>query len=103
MAYRIRFTRRAVRDLDQLYDSINAPESEAAVRWFLKLQETIGLLASSPNMGMVTHEDASRHQLIYGNKPHLYRVIYEINDDMRLVTVLQIRHGKRHAFRPLEL
>jgi len=97
MAYRIRFARRAARDLDQLYDSINAPESEAAVRWFLKLQETIGLLASSPRMGMVTHEHALRRQLVYGNKPHFYRVIYEVDDAAHLVTVLQIRHGKRHA------
>ena len=95
MAYRISFTRRAVRDLDQLYDSINAPGSEAAVRWFLKLQDAISLLASTPLMGMVTHEGASRRQLIYGNKPHFYRVIYKVDDDARLVTILQIRHGKR--------
>jgi plasmid stabilization system protein ParE len=95
MAYRVSFARRAVRDLDRLYDSINAAESDAAVRWFLKLQETIGLLASSPHMGALTHKDASRRQLVYGNKPHLYRVIYKLDDDASIVIVLQIRHGKR--------
>jgi len=95
MAYRVSFARRAVRDLDRLYDSINAAESDAAVRWLLKLQETIGLLASSPYMGAVTHEHASRRQLVYGNKPHFYRVIYKADEDTSLVTVLQIRHGRR--------
>jgi len=42
---------------DRLYNSIDAAESNAAMRWFLKLEETIGLLASSPHMGAVTHED----------------------------------------------
>jgi toxin ParE1/3/4 len=98
MAYRTSFTRRAVHDLDRLYDAINAPESEAAVRWFLKLQETIRLLASTPRMGAVTHEDGSRRQLVYGNKPHFYRVSYKVDEDTNLVTVLQIRHGRRGPF-----
>jgi len=95
MPYRVSFTRRAARDLDDLYSSINAPNSEAAIRWFLKLEETINLLASTPRMGATTHEDASRRQLVYGNKPHFYRVIYMVDDATRIVTILQIRHGRR--------
>jgi plasmid stabilization system protein ParE len=95
MPYRVSFARRAALDLDQLYHSINAPESQAAVRWFLKLEERIRLLAVTPRMGAVTSENPSRRQLIYGNKPHLYRVIYKVDDSAQTVTVLQIRHGRR--------
>jgi plasmid stabilization system protein ParE len=95
MPYRVSFARRAALDLDQLYNSINAPDSQAAVRWFLKLEETIKLLAFTPRMGAVTRENPSRRQLIYGNKPHLYRVIYKVDDSAQTVTVLQIRHGRR--------
>jgi mRNA-degrading endonuclease RelE of RelBE toxin-antitoxin system len=31
--------------------------------------------------------------LLYGAKPHVYRVIYEIDEPRRVVRVLTIRHG----------
>jgi toxin ParE1/3/4 len=40
-----------------------------------------------------------RH-LLYGKKPHVYRVIYDIDEQRQLVTVLTIRHGARE---PAEL
>jgi toxin ParE1/3/4 len=46
-------------------------------------------------MGAVTHEDSLRRQIIYGNKPHFYRIIYKVDDGQHLVTVIQIRHGKQ--------
>ena len=38
--------------------------------------------------------------LLYGKKPHVYRVIYQIDEQRQLVTVLAIRHGARE---PAEL
>lgn len=35
-----------------------------------------------------------RH-LLYGKKPHVYRVLYEIDEPQRTVWVLTIRHGAR--------
>jgi plasmid stabilization system protein ParE len=95
MAYQVRFTSVAKRDLNHLWLSINAPESPAAVRWFLKLEQSIALLATSPRMGPVTHEDPHVLHLIYGNKPHHYRVLYEIDDAQKRILVLSIWHGKR--------
>jgi len=37
------------------------------------------------------------HHLLYGNKPHIYRVIYSVEDARKNVTILTIRHGARKA------
>jgi plasmid stabilization system protein ParE len=95
MAYRINFTRRARRDYLALYESINAAESVPAQLWFNRLDETIALLAVTPRMGFVTHEDQTVRQVIYGNKPHVYRILYDIDDADRRVDILSIWHGKR--------
>jgi hypothetical protein len=36
---------------------------------------------------------AEVRQLLYGRRPHVYRVLFTIND--RVVYVLHIRHGRR--------
>jgi plasmid stabilization system protein ParE len=95
MAYRVNFTRRARRDYLTLYESINAAESVPAQLWFRRLDETISLLAVTPRMGSVTHEDKTVRQVIYGNKPHLYRILYDIDDVDSRVDILSIWHGKR--------
>jgi len=95
MAYRVRLTRLARRDLEQLWESINATESAAASRGFDRLQETIALLATAPRMSSVTHEDKTVRQVIYGNKPHLYRILYDIDNHDQRVDILSIWHGRR--------
>lgn len=95
MPYRVSFTRRAARDLDNLYAYIHAQDSAGAERWFQRLEELIRSLTSAPRMGTVTPEDSSHRQLVYGNKPHLYRIIYIIDDASKLIVILQIRHGRR--------
>jgi toxin ParE1/3/4 len=102
IAYLVEFSRRAARDLANLYSHINAKESAGAARWFNGLEETILHLEHSPRLEVVTHEDDTLRQLIYGNKPHFYRVIYEVDDASNLVTVLQIRHGRQRAFRSIK-
>ena len=39
-----------------------------------------------------------RH-LLYGNPPGVYRVIYRVLENKKLVHVLHIRHGARRKFR----
>jgi mRNA-degrading endonuclease RelE of RelBE toxin-antitoxin system len=40
-------------------------------------------------------EDGGLRQLLYGRRPHVYRIIYEIDEGNRIVSVLHIRHGAR--------
>jgi toxin ParE1/3/4 len=95
MPYSVSFTRRAARDLDHLYGYIHAEDSAGAERWFLRLEKLILSLASAPRMGPATPENPSHRQLIYGNKPHLYRIIYTVNDVSKNIVILQIRYGRR--------
>jgi len=95
MAYRINFTRRARRDYLQIFESINAAESLPAQAWLNRLEETITLLAVTPRMGAETHENKTVRQVIYGNKPHLYRILYDIDDADQRIDILSIWHGKR--------
>jgi plasmid stabilization system protein ParE len=41
--------------------------------------------------------------LLYGKKPHIYRVIYRIAERLKEVEILHIRHGAMDRFKPKEL
>ena len=104
MIYRVELTERAARDLDALYVEKRASESPAAARWYNRLEEAVYALQSHPGRCPAAPEAGEsrrplRH-LLYGKKPHVYRVLYEIDERRQLVTVLAIRHGARE---PAEL
>ena len=103
MAYLVRIASRAERDLVSLYEEINAPDSAPARRWYQGLKEAILGLAERPNRCPVTPENKRFRHLLYGSKPHLYRVIYRVDQRPRQVDVLHIRHGARRKFRVSDL
>jgi len=39
----------------------------------------------------------------YGKKPNVYRVIYEVDEELQTVWVLTIRHGARRKVKASEL
>jgi toxin ParE1/3/4 len=95
-------TLRAGRDLDDLYQQIRGAESPAAARWYNGLEKAIRTLERLPRRCPVAPEAGKvkrqlRH-LLYGRKPHVYRVLYEIDEPHRVVHVLTIRHGARDKF-----
>ena len=107
MTYLVEFAARAVRDLEILYVEKNAAESHAATRWYNGLEQAVYALALYPYRCPVAPEARRakrklRH-LLYGKKPHVYRVIYEVDEGLPVVWVLTIRHGalrKLQAVRP---
>jgi plasmid stabilization system protein ParE len=94
---------RAQRDLSGLYDWIDASETDAALAWYRGLKDAILTLRNDPNRCSSTPEDRGLRHLLYGNKPHIYRVIYRVSDKQRQVDVLHIRHGARREFAHAEL
>jgi plasmid stabilization system protein ParE len=95
MAYLVNITSRAERDLAQLYSRINAENSGAALKWYLGLKDAILSLEGHPSRcPVIRTRDKLRH-LLYGHKPHLYRVIYRVLEKQKRVEVLHIRHGAR--------
>lgn len=88
MAYAVSITPRAERDLALLYEEINAASFDAALT----------CLAEMPYRCPKTPESNRLRHLLYGNKPHVYRVIYRILEKPKRVEVLHIRHGARRRF-----
>jgi len=99
MAYLINVTARAERDLAFLFAEINAEHSDAALKWYRGLKEAILSLEEHPNRCPVTRENVKLRHLLYGHKPHVYRVVFRVLEKRKQVDVVHIRHGARRRFR----
>jgi plasmid stabilization system protein ParE len=107
MPYLVEFATRAIVDLEILYQEKNAAESHAAARWYNRLEQAVYALASHPLRCPVAPEVKKMkrkvRQLLYGDKPHIYRVIYEVDEERLAVRILTIRHGARQKLKPSDL
>lgn len=90
---------RAERDLASIYEQINVEGSAAARKWYLGLTGAISSLEQHPNRCPTTAENPNLRHLLYGYKPHVYRIIYSVVEKPKRVEVLHIRHGARCRFR----
>ena len=98
MAYRVELTTRAGRNLRRIYERIHGEDSRQAHAWFNGLETAILSLDQHPARGAVIPEDSNLRHLLHGTKPHIYRIIYVIDEHDGVVRVLHIRHGARDAF-----
>jgi len=96
MEYVVELTIRAQRDLERIYEDINALDSQPARKWYLGLVAQIFSLESLPYRCAVTPENKKLRYLLYGYGHNTYRVIYRIVGVR--VKVLHIRHGARKRF-----
>jgi mRNA-degrading endonuclease RelE of RelBE toxin-antitoxin system len=103
MIYLVEFAARAVRDLEILYVEKNAAESHSAARRYNESERAVYGLASYPHRSPLAPEarrmKRELRNLLYGKKPHAYRVIYEIDEGRQAVSVLTIRHGARRKLK----
>ena len=99
MAYRVKITPRAERDLLLLYYRIDARSSQAALVWYRGLRQAIRSLRANPHRSPVTPENEYFRHLLYGHKPHAYRVIYRVTERYKQVDILHIRHGAQQEFK----
>src|ERR1039458_10252000 len=96
MEYCVEFTNRALRDLADLYLNINAGESIPAARWYSRLEKSIQSLDHFPYRCPIAPESRRtgrrlRH-LLFGRRPRVYRVLFEIDEQQFEVLILAIRH-----------
>jgi toxin ParE1/3/4 len=103
MAYLVSITPRARRDLDLLFTDIHAGDSQAALKWYQGLKAAALTLEKLPNRCPSTPENPGLRHLLYGHKPHVYRVIYRVLERQKQVNVLHIRHGARQRFKTSDL
>lgn len=103
MAYLVNITSRAERDLIHLYRQVNAEDSDAALKWYRGFKQAILSLEEQPNRCPATPEKKETRHLLYGRKPHVYRVIFRILEKQKQVDVLHIRHGARRKLKTSDL
>ncbi len=103
MAYLVRLTDRALRDLEYIYEQIHAEAVKTAYTWFNGLTDAAYSLEAYPDRGSHTPENRKLRQLLYGKKPHVYRIIYQVDHRNKAINVLHIRHGAMKPFRSEEI
>ena len=103
MAYLVSITSRAERDLVSLYDEIDVEHSDAALKWYIGLNDAILSLEQMPNRCSATHENGQLRHSLYGHRHHIYRVIFRVLEKQKQVEVLHIRHGARRRFKAADL
>jgi plasmid stabilization system protein ParE len=92
---KVRFTRRAARDLNSIFNYIAQDRPGAAARVVARIEEFVGVLADVPGVGQVVSSSGAQACVL----PDLpYRVFYRVVREE--LQVLQIRHARR---RPLNL
>jgi len=102
MAFRVETTARAKRDLNGILAWLLSQEAgETGLRWFQGLREAVASLAHFPERCALAPENVwfpfeVRH-LLYGHKPHLYRILFTIKGNT--VSVLHVRHGRRQPLK----
>jgi toxin ParE1/3/4 len=81
--------------MEAVYEFIAADTSERAFAWFNELAEAVYSLEQFPERGTRVPENKNLHQLLFGKKPSIYRIIFATDKRNRVVNVLHMRHGAR--------
>ena len=98
MAFRVKQSPQADSDLDGILEWLLSQQAgDTGLRWFQKLKEAVATLSELPQRCPLAPENKEFpfevRQLLYGRKPHVYRVLFTIEGDT--VVILHIRHGRR--------
>ena len=105
MAFRVETSAVAEREAGSILQWLLAQHAgDAGIQWFLRLEDSIASLATFPERCPLAPENArfpfEVRQLLYGRKPHVYRILFTV--DGETVYVLHIRHGRRKPLRNLD-
>jgi plasmid stabilization system protein ParE len=100
MVFRVEISAEAETDADGILEwLISQHAGETGIRWFVALEEALASLATFPERCALAPETLpfpfEVRQLLYGHKPHVYRILFSIEG--QTVNVLHIRHGRREA------
>ena len=103
MTFRVEISAQAERDAESILEWLIAEHTgQAGIDWFLSLDDAFASLAEFPERCLVAPESArfpfEVRQLLFGRKPHIYRILFTIETNK--VQVLHIRHGRRKPLAP---
>ena len=98
MEYRVEIQNRAKRDLIEIGTFIQVQHSAAAREWFAGLRVKILSLRSMPGRSSRVQDAPLYRQMLYGNKPNTYRILYRVLEPEMLVIVVHVRHAAREGY-----
>ena len=105
MAHTIHVADEALDEIDEAMTWYAERSVASAVRWYLKLKEAIRSLEENPERCELAPEaewcDRELRQVLFGKKRGMYRIIFEIRDE--IVYVLRVRHCARDWLKPDDL
>ena len=98
MAVRIETSEEFEREAESILEwLISEGAGDTGRRWSLALQKAVEGLAIFPSRYPLAPENTGFsfevRQLLYGRKPHIYRVLFTVQGET--VYVLHLRHGRR--------
>jgi plasmid stabilization system protein ParE len=97
MEFRIRLLPEAAEDVEKLYWRAVEASPLRGQEWYNGLIAALYSLNNNPRRCPIVSDPALserqvRH-LLYGNKPHVYRIVFRVLDEHQTVEILHIRHG----------
>jgi toxin ParE1/3/4 len=87
---KLRYTRRAAAELDQVLSYIEGRSSKGAYHVKARIQAVIDLIAAYPQSGQLTSTLGLRRVVVH---PFPYLIIYAVTDDE--VVIHRVRHAAR--------
>jgi plasmid stabilization system protein ParE len=104
MTYRVIILAEAEQEVAQAYLWIAESAPGRASTWLRRLRAAIATLQTHPRRCPLAPENAffteEIRQLLYGRRRHAYRVLFQIDDDKQMVTILHVIHSARDYPRP---
>jgi plasmid stabilization system protein ParE len=98
MTFRVEMSAQAEDEASGILDWLLSQHAgETGIHWFLAMEDAIASLSALPERCPLAPENArfpfEVRQLLYGRKPHVYRILFTIEGDA--VKILHIRHARR--------
>ena len=90
---RVRYSRRAIRNLRSIFAYIEKESPTAAARVVQRIESVVAELSHAPGMGTPTDKQGV-HRFVVTGTPYL--IFYEIFEDE--VAIIRIRHGARRPW-----
>lgn len=99
MAFRVLLQPQAEADIAEAYVYLSERSPQAAGPWYRRVKDAIQSLAGLP-MRCPTAPESEKlgfplRQLVHGQQPGIYRIVFRVLEDAQEVHVLTVRHGAR--------
>lgn len=99
MRYQVIITPSAKADIFEINARLLENYPETAEKWLYGISQAVTSLAESPARCPISPEseafDVVVRQLIYGKKPHIYRILFSIQEER--VYILRIRSTRQQS------